>query len=774
MKNGKAYKLLYVEDSMQLAELCIASLELHGYDVEIASNCAEATRLFSATTYDLALLDYNLPDGDGLTLAREFQNADSDIPIVLITAQGSEKVAAEALGLGISDYLIKSGREVYTEILPKVIGKTIRNAEAMVESKRLQNSIIESEKRFKDFAELGADRFWETDENFRFTYFSPPVRNLSLPSENFIGKIFWEVTAPENRPPSMNKIKELFEKHEEVRNISYNAVQAGTNCASLCVSAKPMFDDDGNFKGYRGTTRDETEELQFKDRAESVERQFFETLENSEMGLALWGPDERLVTFNSQYLKFNDFLAGFVEIGMTYEEFSSRRLEMKPRIESPMSDEKWLKDRIKKFRSPGSTREFKRGDKTFEMKTQRFDDGSTMMYLSDITDKKQYEDHRRQSLKMDAVGQLTGGIAHDFNNILAALHGNLCIIEDDPDNKEKLLVRLARAKKTVMRGADLTKRLLAFSRKQKLEPVSTNIHGLVSEILSLMKRSLGEDITIDLHATSDLWRAMVDVNQLENAILNLAINARDAIPKGGSVQIALFNYRHTAENNDDYDDLELGNYVAISVQDNGIGIPDDVLDKVFDPFFTTKEFGQGSGLGLSMVHGFINQTGGGVKIESKPEQGTKVTMLLPMSDQAAPEIVENPIKEIVCNGNGETIMVIEDDADVREIMVSALENSGYAVIDGGDGGKAITIANSSQVEIDLLLTDVMLPNGNRGPLLAREIEGEIKDLKVLLMTGYAQDNLLSLGEDGKGYPLIQKPFEIKELISTIQGLFHPN
>ena len=897
MKLDRTYKILYVEDSLQLAELCAASLGIHGYEVDIAANCAEGTKHFSTKIYDLILLDYNLPDGDGLELAKKFLTSAPDIPIVFITAQGSETIAAQALGLGVSDYIIKSGKDVYTEILPRIVAKTIANAEAKLETKRLQqevksneanlqafldalkdravliendgtilaandalssifgvsldqvvgkniydydnpksaerrkqkaqeiietgkpiinldflsslsdsyvevsgypvigedgkparvaflskdvtervemqNSIREKEQRATDFAELGADRFFETDENFNFVYFSPPVKNLNMKSDVFIGKKLWDFVDPNKMPNGLRSLKEHFEKHQEVHDITYNAIQARSKHAHLRISAKPMFDDEEIFVGYRGIVKDETGEIELKDRAESVERQFFETLENSEMGLALWGPDERLVTYNSRYIEFNSIMSELIEIGVSYEEFSKGRLTVRPAIKSTMSHEDWLADRLEKFRSRSSSREFGRGDQSFEMKTQRFADGSTMMYLSDVTLKNQYEANLRQTQKMEAVGQMTGGIAHDFNNILAALHGNLSLMEDDPTDIDKLKVRLDRAKKTAMRGADLTKRLLAFSRKQNLEPVSTDVHGLVSEIMSMMQRTLGESVTIDLQTISDLKPAMVDTNQLENAILNLVINARDAMPGGGAVQISTFNHVQTDDLIGLYDDLEPGNYVAISVKDTGHGISDNILDKVFEPFFTTKEFGQGSGLGLSMVHGFIKQTGGGVKIESEVGEGTVVSLLLPMSKQEHSTVSKVESEQVKQSGKGETVMVIEDDVEVREIMVSALENSGYAVIDGGNGAKAIDIANSTRSNIDLLLTDVMLPNGNRGPILARQIGSEIKDLKVLLMTGYAQENLLSSDEYGHGYPLIQKPFEIRELISTIQGIIHP-
>jgi PAS domain S-box-containing protein len=898
--NSITYKVLYVEDSQQLADLCVAAMEIHGYDVVTAANCTDGRVQFANGTFDLILLDYNLPDGDGISLAKEFQANSSDIPVVLITAQGSEKVAAEALGAGVSAYVIKSGREVYTTILPNVIGNTIANSKTQIAAKQLQqqvkaneanlqafldalkdravlieadgtvlaaneaqgelygvplssligeniyeldhpltaksrrkradavlesgipamesgvaladndkfleissypvsdergtpvrvaflstdvtdqvkmqNSLRESEERFRDFAELGADRFWETDDQFRFTYFSSPVKNLRLPIEKILGKVLWGISGSEKIHPGLIKIKELCLKHEPVNQILFETSYEREDVASIRISAKPMFDETGIFTGYRGSTKDETEEIQAKERAESVERQFFETLENSDIGLALWGPDERLVNYNSQYLKFNSLMAAHIEIGMSYEEFSRKRLSVKPFINSDIPEEEWLADRQKKFRNSNSVREFQRGTQSFELKSQRFDDGSTMMYLTDITDKKHYEEIQRQSLKMEAVGQLTGGIAHDFNNILAALHGNLSLIEIEPSDTEKLFKRLERAKKTVMRGADLTKRLLAFSRKQQLEPVSTDVRSLISDILSMMQRTLGEGINIDMKSSSDLWLALVDVNQLENAILNLVINARDAMAGSGSVKISTFNHIYIDEGKGQYGGLEDGRYVAITVEDSGHGISPDELDKVFDPFYTTKEFGQGSGLGLSMVHGFIIQSGGGIRIESEVGAGTKVIMLLPHAENIITDLeinlqneIENPIgDESEQKDNGSTVMVIEDDADVREIMVSALENYGYAVVDGGDGREAVEIAKNHQAVIDLLLTDVMLPNGNRGPNLAREIEDDIEGLKVLLMTGYAQENLLS--SDEHRYSLIQKPFEINKLISTIDAL----
>ena len=330
-----------------------------------------------------------------------------------------------------------------------------------------------------------------------------------------------------------------------------------------------------------------------------------------------------------------------------------------------------------------------------------FDDESHPKYVIvtsvNITERKISEERLQQSQKMEAMGQLTGGIAHDFNNLLA--------------------------------GAHLTKHLLAYSRKQSLNPKSVNVSDLMHEMQGLVSRTLGEKFTIRSEAAPDLWSAQIDSAQLENAILNLAINSRDAMPTGGEIFIQGNNI-HVGDG-PKYAHLGLiaGDYIALSVQDTGSGISDDQIDNVFEPFFTTKEVGKGSGLGLSMVYGFAKQSGGNAAIESEEGSGTKVTLHIPRTLETGEEAEIRTTPAQPSNGNGERILLVEDDPAVRSGMTLILSEMGYVVIDGGDGSDAVKIALDQKDGIDLLLTDVVLPNGQNGPDLADRITTACQNTK---------------------------------------------
>jgi len=395
--------------------------------------------------------------------------------------------------------------------------------------------------------------------------------------------------------------------------------------------------------------------------------------------------------------------------------------------------------------------------------------------LRDITEEKRMDDQLRQAQKMEAVGQLTGGIAHDFNNILAGLQGNLDLIgvellSEENFSAEECARRVDLAKAIVQRGAHLTKHLLAFSRRQTLRPKATDLHELIDNMLDLMRRALGETVLVGFDLGADLWPALIDPHQLENANLNLAINARDAMPDGGALSIYGHNIEVDAGTDPNAFGLKFGDYVAISVHDTGHGIPEDQLNNVFDPFFTTKDVGEGSGLGLSMVYGFVKQSGGYVAIDSSVGVGTKVTLYLPRTAAIESGAGKTPARARPAVGDGERIMVIEDDPDVRDVTTAALMKLGYFIIDGGDGSKALQIGFGQDEKIDLLLTDVVLPHGNSGPELAKALSEKWREMKVLMMTGYAESQIAPAGDGRPQFPLIQKPFQTNDLSRQIRDM----
>ena len=377
----------------------------------------------------------------------------------------------------------------------------------------------------------------------------------------------------------------------------------------------------------------------------------------------------------------------------------------------------------------------------------------------------------RQSQKMEAVGQLTGGLAHDFNNLLTGISGSLELLQTRvAQGRVKDVDRYINAAQgAARRAAALTHRLLAFSRQQTLAPKPTDVNRLVAGMEELISRTMGPQIRIEPVAGGGLWTTLIDPSQLENALLNLCINARDAMPDGGKLCIETGN-RWLDERAASERDLTAGQYISLCVSDNGVGMPPDVIARAFDPFFTTKPIGQGTGLGLSMIYGFVRQSGGQVRIYSEVGQGTMVCLYLPRhlgKDETADlpaEMLEAPRAE-----QGETVLIVDDEATVRMLVTEILEELGYTAIEATDGPAGLKVLQS-EMRIDLLVTDVGLPGGMNGRQLAEIARISRPELKVLFITGYAENAVLSHGHLESGMQVMTKPFAMEALATRIHGL----
>ncbi len=380
---------------------------------------------------------------------------------------------------------------------------------------------------------------------------------------------------------------------------------------------------------------------------------------------------------------------------------------------------------------------------------------------------KEAEAQLRQSQKMEAVGQLTGGIAHDFNNMLTGIIGSLDILRRRLAAQRYGEVErfIEAATTSAQRAASLTQRLLAFSRRQSLDRKTTNIAALMNNMSDLLNRTLGEQVEL-ITSVADSWPVVTDANQLENAILNLAINARDAMPEGGVLSISARNVTLQVGQVAGLEIERSTDFVAIEVKDSGLGMPPDVVEKAFDPFFTTKPIGQGTGLGLSMVYGFAQQSGGAASISSEPGQGSTISIYLPRSEatRAAPIAASGGA---LPRGAGERVMVVEDDESVRLLVVEVLRDLGYAPAQAGNAETALIRMRSTP--FDLLISDVGLPgtNGRQLAEMAREI---YPDLRVLFMTGYAATATNRGDFLGEGMEMITKPFDLEQLALKIRGM----
>jgi PAS domain S-box-containing protein len=397
--------------------------------------------------------------------------------------------------------------------------------------------------------------------------------------------------------------------------------------------------------------------------------------------------------------------------------------------------------------------------------------------LRDVSARQKEEALLYQAQKMETVGQLTGGIAHDFNNLLLVILGNLDMLQAEVADRPTALNCVSMALAATERGAQLNQQLLAFARKQPLVPVVVDINALIRDETELLRRSLGESFEIETVLSGGLWKAVVDKGQLQNALLNLAINARDAMPEGGKVTIETSNAHLDRNYAAQHHDVPAGQYVLIAVSDTGCGMSPEVQERAIEPFFTTKSFGKGTGLGLSMIYGFVKQSGGHLKLYSEIGHGTTVKIYLP---RAHPDVVaaagRGTAKDAETNGStagfvagSETILVVEDDPEVRVYVTGALRGFGYNVIAVEDGPAVLSILPTIE-SLDLLFTDVVLPHGMDGKQVSAAVLERFPDAAVIFTSGYTKNAIVHNGRLDDETWLLSKPYSRQELGRTVRSL----
>ena len=760
-----------------------------------------------------------------------------------------------------------------------------------------ENALRDSEARVRDFAETASDWFWEMDENLRFTYFSNRYGSAGLEANEPIGKTRLEATADDvdheaNRQKWRDHLADL-EARRPFRNFEHRGRAHDGRLVHISVSGKPVFDEAGVFKGYRGTATDITPRKKTESALRDSEAQYRNLIGGSIQGVLIhrdqkplfanqayadiFGYDDpeeivalpsiqafeavferdRLHAYSAACLRrrtaptryeFEGVHKGgthiWLENFVTYVDWGGKPavqsttidITARKRAEQALKESEerlsqaaklarlghWIWDekqnRVERS-SPELARIFGLGDDApivsfadflayvhsddrhlvetviqqvrrdrsgFEVEIRiKGRDGETryvverseavldetgelvrsVSTVQDITEIKQAEEQLRHAQKMEAVGQLTGGVAHDFNNLLAVILGHAELLEDRLGADDPSVRAVSR---TATRGAELTQRLLAFSRRQSLEPEVMDLDALIAGMTELLRRTLGETIEIELTSETEPWQTLADPGQVENALLNLAINARDAMPEGGRLTIATDNVTLDDSGAASHADAGPGDYVRLTVTDTGTGMASEVLERAFEPFFTTKDVGEGSGLGLPMVYGFAKQSGGFVSIGSEEDRGTTVELYLPRA-KTPDRYAGDRREEAEPKGRGESILVIEDHPDLRQLATSMLDSLGYRVLEAESAKAALEILDGAD-GIDLMLADVVLSGGMSGPCLADEVRHQHPDIKVLFMSGYAGKDIAERCSPCEADGVLEKPFRKRHLAHKVRAV----
>jgi signal transduction histidine kinase/CheY-like chemotaxis protein len=488
------------------------------------------------------------------------------------------------------------------------------------------------------------------------------------------------------------------------------------------------------------------------------------SLDSLSQGVAVFSPNRILTDWNECFQVLLALPKAMVRAGIPYAAFADHTtVDGVPLLES--------EDQIRHGRTiAGTPLTYERtapNGHQLEVRRTTMPDGGFVLTISDMTQRAQAEAVLREAQKMQAIGQLTGGIAHDFNNLLTVILGNLEYARSKMDDPKALQTRLERATWAAQRGATLTAQLLAFARKQALAPAAIDLAATMPDLIPLLRRTLGEHIDVRYVETAGLWPAMADPSQLESAVLNLALNARDAMPGGGRLTIELANKVLDEEYARGHAEVLPGDYTMLAVSDTGHGMTPDVLARVFEPFYTTKPDGKGSGLGLAMVFGFVKQSGGHIKIYSEPGDGTTVRIYLPRARGDVATGSVRAMAPIELPRGTATVLVVEDEPAVREIAVAILGDLGYTVLEAADGEEGLRVFGANAASVDLLLTDVVLPGKVRGREMAEGITAIRPDVRVLFMSGYTENSIVHHGRLDEGVHLIGKPFKREQLARKV-------
>ncbi|MBB3999368.1 hybrid sensor histidine kinase/response regulator [Aureimonas pseudogalii] len=635
-------------------------------------------------------------------------------------------------------------------------------------------ALRESETRFRNMADHAPVMMWVTDPEGRCTYLNASWYAFTGQTPETMDGFSWlDAVHPDDRGWSGETFLAANARREPF-SLEYRIRAADGTYRWAIDAATPRFNDEGEFLGYIGSVVD----ISARKAAEAALQRQNSVLETQVEARTrerdrVWHATTDLMGT----VGFDGFLKSINPAWPRMLGWSEAELLAHPYAELvDPADHAAMADIVRRLRAGEEIAEFVdtlRGRDGIEhvimwSATPEIAAGVFHVVGRDVTDQRRMEEQLRQSLKMEAVGQLTGGLAHDFNNLLAGISGSLELLQarlaqGRTGDTERYLNAAQGAAK---RAAALTHRLLAFSRRQTLDPKPIDIDALVAGMDDLVRRTMGPQIRVETQPGEAVWPVRVDANQLENALLNLCINARDAMPDGGRLTITTDN-RTLDEREAQARDLTPGDYVAMCVADTGTGMSPEVVRRAMEPFFTTKPIGVGTGLGLSMIYGFTRQSDGHVAIDSALGRGTTICLFLPRHRGevgTADAAVAGPAP--MATAGGETVLVIDDEPLVRMLVVDVLEELGYTAIEAGDGPSGMKIIQSD-TRIDLLVTDVGLPNGMNGRQVADAARVLRPDLKILFVTGYAENAVLNNGHLDAGMQVLTKPFNMDDLARRI-------
>ncbi len=760
-----ALHLLILEDEPLDAELEIATLEEAGYACqwERVETRAEFLACLDTPNYDIILADYNLPAFDGLTALRLFIERDLDLPFIFVSGTMGEETAIESLKAGATDYVLK---ERLSRLGP-VVKRALREREDHRQRRRAEEALRESEERFRALVQNSSDIIVVMESARSVRYTSPAVeRILGYSADHFLTDDPLEYVHPDDVQMVQERLTQAIQNPGAPVSAEFRLKHRDGSWVSIETITNSLLDKP-EVRGIVINARDVTKRKQAEEERERLLTQIQEQAQRVQQiidtvpeGVILLDTGSRIVLANPLGREDLTILADTL-VGGTLTRLGERPL---PEILTSPPQGLW--------------HEVTADDRVFQIIARPIEIGPIsrgwVLVIHDVTQQREIEQRVQQQERLAAVGQLAAGIAHDFNNIMAVISLYAGISLRTADLPTKICERLETIDQQARRASDLIQQILDFSRRAVLERRPMELKAFLKEQTKLLQRTLPEDIHIDLEIGEDDYIVNADPTRVQQAIMNLATNARDAMPEGGRLHIELARVQITEPKDAPLPEMEPGNWVRVTVADTGTGIPPDVLPHIYDPFFTTKPIGMGTGLGLSQVYGIVKQHEGHIDVATQETEGTTFTIYLPAIAQQRPEPSHYEAGTLV-QGQGQTILVVEDDNATRAALADSLELLNYRVVETTNGQEALAILEQyadqppadPEQEIALVLSDMVMPRMG-GRALFHALKERNLGTKIVLLTGHPLDEkeLEGLRSQGlRGWLL--KPLSIEQLSQVV-------
>ncbi len=765
-------RALIVDDSADDAELLIRELRREGYEIsaERTDTAVGLQAALDGQAWDIILCDYNMPRFSGLEALEIVRGRALDVPFIFVSGAIGEDVAVAAMKAGAQDYVMKGN----LKRLPPAIDRELRDATVRRERVQAEARRHSMEARYRQILSIAPDAIIALDEHLHIAMFNQAAERLfGYGADEAIGRSAEALLPARFLGTVRDQVLAFAESGEASLQVAapdrlFARRKNGAEFPAEIYVSKLIEHDRTIFTAI---VRDITDRENMVAMLRQTNQTLDAVVQSSPFAILAIDSSRRVIAWNRNAERIFGLSATDV-IGRPFAPLvETIGVEIGGMIRRLLNGEVLRDLEIQQQSAGDAMLDLRVSGAALHETDHRI--GGAVCVVEDVTDSKATRRQLEHAQRMEAVGQLTGGLAHDFNNLLAVVIGNLDLLRDHLAEVPAARESLDLALKASLGGATLIRQLLAFSRRQALSPKPFDLGLLVTSTRELLARTLGEHIEIEMRLAPNLQPALADAAQLESAIANLAINARDAMPNGGRLTLETAN-KHLDESYVAANpDVVPGDYVMLAVSDTGTGIPPEILSRVFEPFFTTKEQGRGSGLGLSMVYGFVKQSRGHAKIYSEVGHGTTVRLYLPRALEetvAAPPPA--PERAEVARIDA-TVLVVEDNLDVRKIVCRLLRDFGCSILEASSGAAALEILQSDR-KIDLMFTDVVMPGGMSGTDLVQAARRLRPGIKTLLTTGFAEASLRNQAEFADAGEILSKPYRRQDLARKIKSVLGLN